>query len=134
MATEPGNRYPIRKDSEMTKQEIISFANTGQALPIGATMADKLAVVQLEKLVMLFHAGDITQAEASCEKNKIFAEHAENQAKLENASRAFKWIADFNVTSYAAMCALRKDPSPERALQLCRMIDGFEPFDQEVFK
>lgn len=106
-------------------------AMRGAEMPDGLSLYDQMAYLSLRTLYHDYHEKRLDRATASVEKRQIVGawqrakDTAEFQRKLAFFSaRVFK-------DTEAAKTAVRKNPSPENAIQLCNVMDGLERYRPE---
>jgi len=106
-------------------------AMQGAEMPDGLSLYDQMAYISLRTLYHDYHEKRLDRKTASTEKRRIFGawDKAKRTAEFERklaffSARVFK-------DSEAAKTAVLKNPSPENAIRLCKVMDGLERYMPE---
>lgn len=98
----------------------------GEDMPDGLTLADQMAYTALRNIYWSYREKHMSREQARMEKQKLRREWE----KAKEAEAFDRKLTEYHVrqikAQQAAMCACRKDPTPENALRLCNVIDGLE--------
>lgn len=106
-------------------------AMKGEELPDGLSLHDQMAYVSLRTLYHDYYEKRLDRGTASLEKRRIFGawDKAKRTTEFERDLAFFhaRVIKD----TEGAKTAVLKDPSPENAVRLCRVLDGLERYRPE---
>lgn len=97
---------------------------SGAELPDGLSLPDQMAYTALRNIYWSHRERRLSREQAAFEKNKL--RRAWEKAK---SAEAFdRELTERHVwqikAQEAAVCACRKNPTPENALRLCDVVDG----------
>ncbi len=99
-------------------------ARSGADMPAGLPLVDMMAYTALRSIYRDFHEKRMARDQASREKRLLRREWE----KAKSADAFCRKLTDHHVRLIRAVeqavCACRKDPTPENALLLCNAIDG----------
>ncbi len=98
----------------------------GRMVPEGLSLADRMAYSALRSVYYDFHEKRIDREQAAKEKRLLRREWE----KAKEAEAFERKLAEYHVrlirAAERAVCACRKEPTPENAVRLCNVIDGLE--------
>ena len=101
-------------------------ARRGQPVPGGLPLADHMAYITLRGIYQQFYSGQINQEQAGVEKQQLWQEWT----RAKETETFDKKLTDYHVRLIRgveqAVTRCRKEPTPENALYLCDVLDGFE--------
>lgn len=101
-------------------------AARGDPMPDNLKLHDQAAYVALRSLYYDYKEKRITRDSASKEKRKIISAWEKAERESEYAKNTAYYYAMLNKDTEAARTAVRKNPTPENAIRLVRVMDGLE--------
>lgn len=101
-------------------------ARRGADMPEGLGLADMMAYTALRSIYRDFQEKRLDREQAAREKRLLRREWE----KAREAEAFDRKLTDYHVrlirAAERAVCACRKDPTPENAVRLCDVIDGLD--------
>ena len=101
-------------------------ASQGSDMPDGLPLADQMAYTALRSIYRDFREKRMDREQASWEKRLL----RRSWEKAKEAEAFSDKLTDYHTRLIRAVeqavCACRKDPTPENAIRLCDAIDGLE--------
>ena len=101
-------------------------AMRGEEMPDGLSLADQMAYTAVRNIYLSYDRRYITRETASEEKQKIRLSYERCQKKEAVQRELALFQAKRIRMTEGAVCACRKDPTPENAVRLCNILDGME--------
>ena len=101
-------------------------AQRGEPMPEGLESSDQKAFQALRLLYQSYREKRMDRADAVREKRLIRRAWEEERAERAFARKLALHQAEVNRRAELAKAACRKDPTPENALRLVRVLDGLE--------
>lgn len=101
-------------------------AMAGRELPDGLSLPDQAAYTALRNIYDAYHRKAIPRDVAAAEKRKVRRSWEQLTDGLEFQDKLNAAQVRLNKASELAKAAVLKDPTPENALRLVRIMDGLE--------
>lgn len=101
-------------------------ARRGADMSDGLPMADQMAYTALRSIYRDFREKRMDREQASREKQLLRREWDKAKEKIAFLDKLIAYHVRLIRAVEQAVCACRKEPTPENALRLCDVIDGLE--------
>lgn len=98
----------------------------GAEMPDGLELADQMAYTALRNIYAAYRDKRLTRDQAASEKRKLRWEYDKAKKAAEFGAKLMKHQVTQIMATSPAMCAVRKNPTPENAIRLCNILDGLE--------
>lgn len=101
-------------------------AMRGDPMPDGLELADQMAYTAMRNIYAAYRDKRLTREQAASEKQKIRREYERMKKAEAFQTKLTKYHVNQIMATSPAMCAVRKNPTPENAIRLCNILDSLE--------